>query len=31
MSIGRVKYGKHLWAGQEPYLAGTPGLWGWKE
>lgn len=19
MSIGRVKYGKHLWAGQEPY------------
>lgn len=26
-STGRIKYGRHLGAGQEPSLAGVPGLW----
>lgn len=30
-TVARVKHGKHLGAGQQSYLAGAPGLWGWKE
>lgn len=31
MSVGWAACGEHLGAGQEPYSAGAPGLWGWKE
>lgn len=31
MSMGQVNHGKHLGAGQQSYLAGAPGQWGWKE